>query len=109
EGELTFIGMLLPSDGGFAVNGRYGAWTPSPSHRTAQLSADGSRLPFMSLASLTGYDNNLRGGGGCENKTTACREVFAYSADSETLSCASCNPTGQQPLGDSNLSLIVPN
>jgi hypothetical protein len=109
EGTLSFIGMLVADDREFNPP-RYGTWTASPSHRVAQVTSDGSWLAFMSLAQLTGYDNTRRGGGNCRSsQTPACREVFVYSVDSDTLSCASCNPSGQRPLGDSNLSLIVPN
>jgi hypothetical protein len=34
--------------------------------------------------------------------------VFIYAAEAGTLSCASCNPSGEQPLGSSNLSLLRP-
>ncbi len=63
----------------------------------------------MSTASLTGYDNNFEGSGECGLNaigSTACLEVFEYEAESNTLSCASCNPSGERPLGQSNLSLI---
>ncbi len=107
EGELGFIGVLLPGDGLFGGE-RFGAWTASPSSRSAQVSPDGRFLAFMSAASLTGYDNSSRGGGVCSEEGSACREVFEYAADSESLVCASCNPSGQRPLGGSNLSLIYP-
>jgi hypothetical protein len=107
EGELDFIGILSAADNGFGTR-LYGAWSPSPSQRTAQVSADGEWLAFMSMASLTDYDNNLSGGGNCRSGGTACQEVFVYTAEEETLSCASCNPSGEQPLGPSNLSLIRP-
>ncbi len=106
-GELGFIGVLLPGDGLFNAE-RFGAWTASPSDRTAQVSPDGRYLAFMSAAPLTGYDNSRRGGGICSEAGEACREVFEYSADTESLSCASCNPSGQRPLGGSNLSVIHP-
>jgi hypothetical protein len=96
EGVITFIGALQADDNRFGTQNRYGAWTASRPNRTAQVSSDGSYLAFMSAAPLTGYDND-------ENF-----EVFEYSASSEVLICASCNPTGQQPLGPSNLSLIKP-
>jgi hypothetical protein len=115
EAELTFIGMLAPGDNGFGTIDRNGAWKPSPSNRTAQVSSDGSFLAFMSLASLTGYDNNhaAAGGSSCGSSSkpepgVPCREVFVYSADAESLSCASCNPSRQQPIGPSNLSLLRP-
>jgi hypothetical protein len=106
EGELDFIGRLLPADNGFGTRS-YGAWNASPSGRTAQVSADGGQLAFMSLAALTGYDNRLAGVGDC-SIGTACREVFVYAAAEESLACASCNPSGEQPLGDSNLTLLRP-
>jgi hypothetical protein len=107
-GEPSFIGMLAPGDNGFDVR-NYGAWAASPSNRTAQVSADGAYLAFMSLAPLTGYDNRLRGGGNCRSTNTpACREAFVYAAEAGELACASCNPSGEQPLGPSNLSLIRP-
>ena len=109
EGELNFIGILLPGDNGFGVASRFGAWRASAQHRTAQVSADGRWVAFMSLAPLTGYDNTLSGGGNCKKSPgPACREVFVYSADSGELSCASCNPSGQRPVGPSNLSLLKP-
>jgi sugar lactone lactonase YvrE len=109
QGELSFIGILLPGDNDFGVDFRNGAWKPSPSNRTAQVTPDGRFLAFMSLASLTGYDNTRLGGGNCRSSQTLfCREVFVYNSDSEDLSCASCNPSGQQPIGDSNLSLLKP-
>jgi hypothetical protein len=37
-----------------------------------------------------------------------CSEVFEYEAATGKLSCASCNPSGQRPLGSSNLSLNRP-
>jgi hypothetical protein len=107
EGELDFIGALLPRDRSFEGE-RFGTWTASPSHRTAQVSPDGRFLAFMSFAPLTGYDNSRRGGDDCRggSQTPACREVFEYAAASESLVCASCNPGGQRPLGPSNLSLV---
>jgi hypothetical protein len=107
EGALTFLGKLASGDKAFGPRS-YGTWAASPSQRTAQVTPDGSWLAFASLASLTGYDNSLRGGGNCTGDGTACREVFVYSAEEEELSCASCNPSGQQPIGSSNLSLIRP-
>jgi DNA-binding beta-propeller fold protein YncE len=109
EGEVAFIGRLLAGDNGFGLEGRFGAWKTSRPNRTAQVSPDGGLLAFMSRAPLSpGYDNTVSGGGECREGLAACFEVFVYEADSETLSCASCNPSGEQPLGNSNLSLIKP-
>jgi DNA-binding beta-propeller fold protein YncE len=109
RGATRFIGRLDPGDNGFGVGPRYGAWKASPPDRTAQVSLDGGYVAFMSEASLTGYDNSISGGGVCgHSETPACREVFIYAAESGTLTCASCNPSGERPLGPSNLSLVRP-
>jgi hypothetical protein len=60
---------------------------------TARVSPDGRRLAFMSDRSLTGYANRDA------NSGAADEEVFLYDADSERLVCASCDPTGAQPVG----------
>jgi hypothetical protein len=109
-GATAFIGILLGEDNEVG-GGEYGAWHAARSNRTAQVEADGSYLAFMSKASLTGYDNNPSGGGVCNRSQTApetsvCFEVFVYEAATASLICASCNLTGQRPLGPSRLSLI---
>ena len=104
-GETTFIGALVASDTDFGL-GRYGTWKAPRPDRVAQVSPDGEWLAFMSRAALTGYDNSQSGAG--TNCGAACREVFVYEADPETLHCASCNPSGQRPVGPSNLSLLRP-
>jgi hypothetical protein len=47
---------------------------------------------FTSTLPLTGYDN------------AAHREIFRYDPPSETLDCASCNPTGEQATGEATLA-----
>jgi hypothetical protein len=109
EGAVNFIGRLRAGDNNIGLNGRYGAWKASRPGRTAQVSPDGRYLAFMSLALLTGYDNRLSTDGKCPlGEGATCFEVFTYAADSETLTCASCNPSGQRPIGPSNLSLLRP-
>ncbi len=101
EGVTTFIGTLLEFDNKVsALEPQIGDWKPSSTRRSAQVSPDGRYLAFMSQAPLTGYDSQGR------------FEVFEYGAGSGNLTCPSCNPGGQAPLGGSNLSLIgeaVPN
>jgi hypothetical protein len=109
EGARTFIGRLLPRDDiAFGTQLSMGAWKPSISQRTSQVTGDGRFLAFTSVARLTGYDNTHRGGGVCGNSkaVTACWEVFIYDAQTGKLTCASCNPSKERPLGYSNLSLI---
>jgi hypothetical protein len=104
----SFIGRLAPVDNKFATFERAGAWHPSPSYRTAQVSADGRYLAFTSTARLTGYDNSQRRGEACKSAgvSPACSEVFEFDAGTGKLICASCNPGGERPLGYSSLSLI---
>jgi NHL repeat len=109
QGTTAFIGVLREDEGvgdNFPIS-RYGDWRASRQSRSAQVSPDGRYLAFMSIAPLSGYDSSVRGGGKCSfSFFAACREVFEYDAVSRHLTCASCNPSGEQPLGPSNLSLI---
>jgi len=114
EGVTTFIGILRAEDNQVTGGGSSsGDWRATPSNRTALVSADGRYLAFMSKARLTGYDN-ARGVGGrmpCDSSSEPlpgplCFEVFTYDAVAENLTCASCNPTGEKPLGHSRISLI---
>ena len=75
DGEtMTFIATLSEEDGGVGV-----------------LSPDGTWFAFDSVRSLTGYDNTPPEGG-------PVHEVFLYDAAANTLSCVSCNPTGEAPI-----------
>ena len=63
---------------------------------TAQVSANGRYLAFMSEQELTGYDNvdsNPQAQGAHDE------EVYVYDAQDGRLVCASCNPGGQAPTG----------
>ncbi len=119
EGTVSFIAVLGVRDNqqeDFGL-GNFGDWQPSIRSRTAQVSPDGRYLAFTSRVPLTGYDN-LQDSGVKTNQLTACAnpfafedlgcaEVFEYDAATSSLSCASCNPSGERPLGGSNLSLIA--
>lgn len=106
NGATAFIGRLAEKDNTIG-SGEVGDWKAAPSDRTAQVSAGGRYLAFMSEAPLSGYDNTFKGGGDCPGgPLAACQEVFEYDGETGKLSCASCDPTGQRPLGYSNLSLI---
>ncbi len=59
----------------------------------AEASSNGRYLAFMSVRSLTGYDNRDAVTG------KPAMEVYLYDAQSEKLVCASCNPTGARPVG----------
>jgi hypothetical protein len=60
---------------------------------SAQVTPDGGWLAFMSLQSLTGYDNRDAVTGQPDE------EVFLYYTRSAHLVCASCDPTGGRPSG----------
>ena len=60
---------------------------------TSRVSPNGQFLAFMSDRPLTGYNN-------IDEKTgVRDEEVFLYSYGAGRVVCASCNPTGAQPLG----------
>jgi DNA-binding beta-propeller fold protein YncE len=63
---------------------------------TAQASADGRYLAFMSDRELTGYDNVDTAS---QAKGAHDEEVFLYDATTGSLVCASCNPSGHAPNG----------
>jgi hypothetical protein len=88
EGSTT----LVAPGASAAVSGDY-----PPATGTARVSADGTHLAFLSAAELTDYEN--RGD----------IEVYLYSAPTATLTCVSCNPTGERPRGPSTIPGAVAN
>ncbi len=63
------------------------------SYGIEQTSPDGKWLAFESKKDLTGYDTN--------ESNESAPELFLYSAATGQLACASCNPTGEPPVGGS--------
>jgi hypothetical protein len=92
--------VLIPNAGeGFASPGPGESAEPSQAIATP----DGSKLLFLDLASLTGYDNF---GAKCANAHTQpglCAEAYVYDATTAAITCVSCNPTGAPPLGGAEL------
>jgi hypothetical protein len=73
-----------------------------PRVQTASVSPSGNWLAFMSDRPLTGYDNtdvNEVVGKGEPTHRHADEEVFLYDAGNNTITCASCNPSGARPRG----------
>jgi hypothetical protein len=68
-----------------------------PATGTARVSADGTKLIFVSSVSLTGYDNLDAASKAPEP------EVFLYDSTGPGLICLSCNPTGARPIGPSSI------
>ena len=100
-GEAAFVATLLPSDNSRV--GFTGTWQASPVVREAEASPNGRWLAFASEAPLTGYDTT----GFCEvGAADLCTEAFLYDSATGKLTCPSCNPSGEAPLGPSTLRRI---
>lgn len=111
EGSVAFIATLATTDNSSVVGGSSGDWRASPTNRSAETSPNGRYLTFVSRLPLTDYDSELDSGEGCGQTNTNsnsnhCSEVFVYDSATGRLTCASCNPTGERPLGASTLSSI---
>jgi hypothetical protein len=68
-----------------------------PATATARLSSDGTVLAFLSAAPIGGYDNT--------DAETGLPDVeaYLYDAGSDSLLCASCNPSGERPAGSASI------
>jgi hypothetical protein len=96
SGHLEFIAALSSEDANDRTfyqfrNGRFGDWSQIPGIRTTDVTPNGHLLAFVSVRSLTHYENE------------GVTEVYLYNATTNQLRCASCNPTGAKPLGLSAL------
>lgn len=69
----------------------------------ARVSADGTKLLFVSTAPLTGYDNTDKITGAPDS------QVFLYDATAGELVCVSCDPKGRRPIGPSTIPGAIPN
>jgi hypothetical protein len=87
--EPVFIAALSPNDQPDWVD----AHSANLEHMASRVSPNGEYLEFMSELELTGYDNLDASSGAADE------EVFLYDAGSNRLVCASCNPTGERPMG----------
>lgn len=93
-GSPTFIATLSESDSE--------DWRSGPDGDTAVAAPAGGLLGFVSERGLTQYDNEEAQLGDCE--TITCREVYLYDAETASLVCASCNPSGAAPVGEARLN-----
>jgi hypothetical protein len=112
-GEARFVAILGSSDDGGNGGAGLQDWTADPAARTAEASPSGRFLAFVSQASLSGYDNVGPCGQSLNAEKTEyitvqapCNEAFLYDSATGKLTCASCNPTGEAPLGKSTLRRI---
>ncbi len=80
-----------------------------PTTGTARVSADGTKLLFISSAyELTGYDNTDQASPAlCGQPSGVCdSQVYLYDG---SLRCLSCNPTNERPLGPSTIPGAIAN
>jgi hypothetical protein len=107
EAQTSLAAVLAPSDNEFkgntfnAAQPKKGDWRPVLGYRSAQLSANGQSLAFMSNRQLSDYQNiNHDGecGGGGEHPTHSCAEIYLFNAQNNKISCASCTPSGAPPV-----------
>jgi len=106
DGDVRFIGAL--ADVGEALlDSSQTRYTFFESTDMARVTPDGRHLLFM-----TRSDAGFRGRGGfagydhgstCTFDTSVggpCRELYVYSADTGSLACASCDPSGRTATAD---------
>ena len=103
NGTTTFIARLQPGDGCAVAplsechygEPATGDWQSDAGYRTAEVTPDGHSLVFVSNQPLTGYDPGTQ-----QRSATGedLDEVFLFQAQSGTLTCVSCNPSGEPPV-----------
>jgi hypothetical protein len=75
-----------------------------PTTGTSRVSFDGTHLLFVSTVSLTEYDNLDLNVGSPDS------EVYLYdSSGAGSLTCVSCNPTHERPIGPSTIPGAIAN
>jgi hypothetical protein len=77
--------------------------TYPPATGASRVSADGTKLLFVSEARLTGYDNTDF------YTRVPDSQVFLYDATVPRLTCVSCNPKGTKPIGPSTIPGAIAN
>lgn len=91
-GTIHFIAPLSSADASTS-NEIPSPTAPEPLKHVAQVSANGEQAIFMSTGQPTGFDNADQASGQPD------AEVYRYDAETETLDCLSCSPSGARPAG----------
>lgn len=103
----TAAGLFLNRGGVTTqVSPQVDAQSTPPTTGNARISADGRRLLFVSTAELSPYDNRNASSAKLEP------EVYLFTAPGTAgagIVCASCNPSGERPLGPASLPGAAPN
>jgi hypothetical protein len=95
DGTLAYIGQLVDA-GEAQLNGPRTGWTFVSGTTTSRVTPDGRHLLFM-----TQSDAGFRGREGFTGYDHAGhQELYLYSADTNRLVCASCNPSGRPATTD---------
>jgi len=95
EGSLAYIGRF-PDVAEAQLNGARASWFAPSVMRTSRLTPDGRHLLFM-----TRSDEGFSGREGFAGYDHAGhQELYLYSADTNRLACASCNPSGRPATTD---------
>jgi len=95
DGNLAYIGRF-PDVAEAQLNGPRTSWSVVGSMRTSRITPDGRHLLFS-----TGNDDGFRGREGFAGYDHAGhQELYLYSADTNRLACASCNPNGRPATTD---------
>jgi len=103
QGAIRFIGTVgtFPDD---AADNALGTGFGT-GRLNARVTPDGKSFLFRSHdgSGLTGYDHAGCGDSGID----PCTELYLYRFDSDTLVCASCNPSGAPATADASFDLGV--
>jgi hypothetical protein len=118
--EIAFVATLAPNEGEITTDQRNyspklyagpasGGDRNDDRSKVSRTLPDGSDLLFSSIEPLTGYENvsgeNTRETRICnQGSEHRCAELFLYSATTGVVTCISCDPNGDPPLGSALLS-----
>jgi hypothetical protein len=116
SGALSLVATLHYGD--YSSDPLFG-FTEDRTYNNVEVSPSGRYLTFESTEALTGYNTTPSTPGVCEvpipewngsiytDGTGRCIEMFEYDAESAKLVCASCDPRGLPPDGDSVSPMAV--
>lgn len=99
----TAAGIFLTHGGIVPVAAAPDALNFPPSTSTARVSADGTHLLFVSSARVALYDSTDPISGQSRD------EVYLYDANRQEVTCVSCNPYGEPPVGSATVPGAVAN
>jgi hypothetical protein len=74
-----------------------------PASGTARVSADGTKLIFLSTTALTTSDGLTYDNTGLNSKAPTSQLYLYDASGAGTLACLSCNPTHARPIGPSSI------